>query len=921
MHSRFHGSAFRNKMPKDPVVTDVEDPLKESGLLGRNPSAVNIIRSNTSQATLNSPQTDTIKITRPKTAFRQLQKPKQTTIDIEKLLKEHNITPRRTTETTTSIFQDTKPEEGPHVFYGKVLQPNEPPAETNFLQLSEMIDRLMDHGDIDAETIYYKIFGDVVRQYYIECTLQGDVLEKCRTFFSSAQKEIPKIEREYKQKVTEVEDKIEKVNKLADQYGPEVIKNKDHSERLTIAIADKRNDLQVLIDHYDSIVKQVGLASKEAASIKEEMNQLDNRIAEKNKQLVELNNELRQLDTLSTNYTADTLRFAENLKMLRQQQEESRKGIQDANNEMQDFKNDIMALDREILTATETIEKSRVVPDKSPIEIQCDIISRRLFAPKKIKRISHAGDRPSVAGSTSNIEFEDDVFKPILNAYNNATKQNYGQKKINVQTYEDFATLKHIILNNDKEFRMDDEDIKQGEAGEVEIKKDNTDFLRLFASKIVSDAIYRACRTKPVTTATTQSLLPQPKVETEIQQKTEPQAKTTFLGLLKTNYSNRAPKRLEWLLTEIRQILSEKTAENADLIADKKPLTPFPKFVFDYAKRLMKLDYMTDQYCWDLYISCHEHADRTPEVELFTCFLDQVFNDEQLAFALRARTDCIKVGCSIPIKTRDQLETLSEYYLSQDQIEKALKRWWAARYQNRFYIDILELSIARPAIHLESTKRYVAMQDILQKCIIEYQNDVIARLNEQLLLYRIIPRLSAQGFNDLMYQLIPALTQSQVEDFYRSTVTKAKQREDVDIDGFIEIFKEGCLLYHQNFKESSRKTQMEADDVHATVETLWFRSQANIKKIIEFFTNQLALQPDNLTLRTYLDDANRYMSMLNHSLTTSDGVAGVQHYFSLIFTLDVMYSTISYIDAELFKPSLISAECAIRESWLDAFLS
>ena len=911
MHSRFHGSAFRNKIPNDQNSAGIEEQLKESGLLGKNPNSKTIIRSNSSLFEPPQKIQELPKITRPKTRQNKTvikQIPTTTRLnEKQKQLLQEYITPRR--PQTAKIQPQVIEKEAPNIFYGKILLPNEPPSETNFSQLSELLDRLIEDQPFNTPSVYYKIFGDIVRQYYIECTAQGDLLNQCREFFADAQDQIPGIKDSYNKRVSSIEQQASEIEAKSKLYGPEVTKNEEKSRHLTSKIEDMRNDLSVLVEHHDAIIKQVGIASKEAAKMKEEMMQLDNRIKEKNKVLMDLNTELRTLDTLSSDYTADTLRFAENLKQIRQQQDETADTIKKTNGDMTSYKLQIQALDKEIIEATELIEKSRAIPDKAEIDIQCDLVSRRLFSQKK-------DTKEEVKSVPKSAEISGDLFQRITQEFQKSVLKPQSNKEIVAGTYDEFSKLKSIIISHEKEFRMDDEEIKIGQSGDYIITPESTDYLRLFASRIVSSCITNACRTSPKATIITQTLNPQTDTLPETEKKGNVEKKTAFLNLLKSDYSKRSPRRLDWVIEEIRQIYDAKTVQNQKAIENHQKFGLFSNFVFEFGKRKMNLDFLTDQYCWDLYISSHEHADRTLEVELFVGFLDDVYDEEQLAFFLRARTDCIKVGCSVPVKTRDQLETLNEYYLSQDQIEKALKRWWAKRYQRKIFLSILEMSIARPAIHLESTKRYVAMHDILQICIIEYQNDVTARLNEQLMQYRIVPRLNSDQFTNLMISLIPKIGRDQAKDFYRATVTKAKQREDIDVDDFIEKFNDGCLLYHQDMDEPSYEVSG-VSEIHNAAEQLWFRSKQNIIKVIEFFQNQIALQPDNLALKMYLDDATRYMSMLGHSLTTGDGEACSQHYISLILTLDIMFSTIGYINSDLFKPSLLSMECAIRESWLD----
>ena len=87
--------------------------------------------------------------------------------------------------------------------------------------------------------------------------------------------------------------------------------------------------------------------------------------------------------------------------------------------------------------------------------------------------------------------------------------------------------------------------------------------------------------------------------------------------------------------------------------------------------------------------------------------------------------------------------------------------------------------------------------------------------------------------------------------------------------------------------------------------------------MLDFFKQQTALQSDNLTLKTFYDDAFRFFSMLSQSISAGDGKSSYVNYYQFIFALDILFSTLSMLDVKDEEPSPISMECSVRENWLD----
>ena len=93
-------------------------------------------------------------------------------------------------------------------------------------------------------------------------------------------------------------------------------------------------------------------------------------------------------------------------------------------------------------------------------------------------------------------------------------------------------------------------------------------------------------------------------------------------------------------------------------------------------------------------------------------------------------------------------------------------------------------------------------------------------------------------------------------------------------------------------------------------------TKEDLEKIFDFFRAQQALQPDNLTLKTYFDDAVRYHSNFIHAMALNNGKISATQFYRFLFALDALFSALSTVTED--QETLVSMECAIRETWMDA---
>lgn len=909
-HSQYLGSIFRAKLGSSNPNSDIESSLVSSGLLGKNPNKLKITRRQ--QESNLKPQNNSPDIWRPKSKHKRLTTPASSVTS-----ERNNTTPRR--PSTAIIEHKTPPPlelpqapEAPNVYFRNFILPTEPPTESNFYQLDEMIDRLNDAVNEDASHddrfhIYNHVLSEVVRQYFVECTAQGEILEDCRQYFQQVRVEIPKISDTFERRIKALQSIITKTQNHMESYHPQIEANYNKSKHLMSVIAEMRQELQRLISHNDQLVKSIQVATNEGNEIKGNITQLDERIKKKNDDLINLNALLQTMSDTASQLTKDTVIYSENLKRLIDQKQNGRKLIDQLQIDISQKKSLVKRLDLEIHCLQEAIKESEAEIEKYDKDIQADLINRRIFRKaekEQNKPISILEPRKA----------EGTLFHRIKVEYAKLTGKSVDEP-LNIRTYEEFAKLEALCFEHEAEFHIGAEEIKIGEAGNFVLNENTSlDLIHLLAAKITSDAINRAVKKRPLDEKSTQTLAKQIMYHEVIDDVNKLRAKSKFIGLIKSDYSQREVQQFSWLIPVIRDLFHEKAKQDAKTLQEGSLFQSFPEFIYDYSREKFGLEFLADQFCWDIHITSHALKNLSTEVEMFVDFLDEKYDDEQLAFFLMCRSDCLKVGCSVQTRTRDQVEEFNEYYLSIDQVEELQPKWWKHRYNRKLYLRILDFSVPRPAIHLESTKRYVSMYDILYTTVLQYYEDTIQRLNEILLDNRLKPRLKTDQLTRLLLVLIPTLTSVQLNEFYRASVTRGRTRSVVTVNQFVKKFYDSSILIPPEIIENHDVADQELLE---SVSEEWARNNQMFTTILDFFKAQSSLQPDNLTLKNYLDDSLRFYSLLIHSLSGGDGRVASINYFQFITSLDIMFTTIGFIRPEYEEKSSVSLECCIRESWID----
>lgn len=896
------GSTFRTNTVQELTTKDMEAVIVNSGLLGKKPSQHEIKYTQPSQVEYKPPPdicipsgttTRLASIKRPKTAVARVPPPK---------------TPRRATVTRNIEPQlpEPTPASIPFVYYGKILGASEPPAANNFEQLNEILERLISEEGANEWKIHGNLFGEVIRQYCVECAAQGEILSDCRDYFVYASDKILQIRHHYDSIVAEVEKEIKANKDAMVPVTEELEKARKRKEELIKFIEDLKKTLDALKSRYDEMVSRIAAATKELAQMRELLNQIEDKLARKNARLLELIEQLRILSSIASSYTNDSLKFAENLAEVRRQQNEAAITIKEAQEIVEQYKTNIALIDKEIGELTEALEQSRIKPETADVEAQIDLISRRLFKTTNVEEElvqRQAGKAPGFDGS---------LWEKIKKEYGLQTGKGKNIENLTIQSYEDYAKLKKIVLKHEQEFRLSPELVRAGETGDFELEPNDLDLKGLYAASLMSQIMQRAISQPVHKRVETQTVVPRRRVKEENKELQRIMKESRLIALVGTDFSHRSPQQLKWIIKNIREIYDAKALADEHALANGKRIMPFPEFIISYAKEQFKLQFLCDQFCWDIYLTSHEHKTRTQEIEIFVAFLDEKMTTEQLAFFLIARADCLNVGSAVSLYTRDGLETYNEYYIDVEQMELLMPLWWSDRLKQKYIDSITELSVSRPAVHLEATKRYLAMHDILIKLVIFYAEDSVARLSEMLKLYRLKPRPTKEQFETIMRKMVKVLTDQDLEELYRSTILKSVERENISAKKFIRNFEATSLLVKRRKYEYEENQDIE---LNIAVEEQWNLMKADLERVFEFFRAQQALQPDNLTLKTYFDDAVRYHSNLIHAMALNNGKISSMQFYQFLFALDASFSAISSVTED--QETLISMECAIRETWMD----
>jgi hypothetical protein len=907
------GSAFRDKLPPEPTTKDIEAVLINSGLLGKDPGQHAISYAKPlpdyklpPEILMPSPYAGTPRSqgSRPNTTTSRKQSSRPNT-----------ATPRappsarrrksRTADGARTVLREREPVFGPHIFYGKVLDQSEPPSPANFIQLNEILDRLVEEQKMSEDKIFYNIFGEIIQQYLTECEAQGSLLSDCRDCFTNAKSEIPEIAKAYGAILGQQDEEFTAHQRAISDLRPLLKQLAEKGKRMEGITRDTRDELATLVNFHDKLHKDVDHSTRSLHEMRSKFDQIEERLARKTAKLVDLEEHIRSLTGISGSYNTEAIRFADNLREMEEFREDGKLSIQKAAVTIDSVRNGIRAFDKEIAELTDALEKARIVPECGNHGTQVDLVSRKLFRPNDPNQLDLG------AASAAN----DELFKRVMEQYGSETRQsNVRDDQIRVRTYDDLEALKTILFAEDDEFRVPPwliEDVTNGVFDILDSR--HKEFFELFAHSMMSDIMNKALSSPPMQNVSVQFFDSHNEAKVGKSLFEQLAARSRFIRLIGLDYSSRRPRQFNWIVDVVREIYDSKAIADDLAFRNGKPYRRLPEYIIELAKGKYGVDFICAQFCWDVHLTAHKHQNRSDEIDIFIDFLDERYTLEQLSFFLLCRSECLQYGSCISVRTRDNMEGTTEYYLSLDQVKALLPNWWKGHYKASFLPAIMELSVPRPAVFLESSQRYVAMSDILRKNIELYGEDCRDRLESLLIHFRVKPGLDPKATAKFLKRLLPTLSAQRIDDLRQVAITKGVGRTNVTRKEFAKRYRRGSVLEEREVCPSRAGLAVTGvlDSWNLLREDLW--------SILTFWKKYLALQPDDLTLKGFVDEATRCEANLKQSLRFDNGDVSVLQFYKYLFALDMLFSCFPPIleEAPENQETLVSMEYSIQENWFD----
>ena len=375
------------------------------------------------------------------------------------------------------------------------------------------------------------------------------------------------------------------------------------------------------------------------------------------------------------------------------------------------------------------------------------------------------------------------------------------------------------------------------------------------------------------------------------------------------------------MIKNIRNIYDEKFQQDEKILEDKGKLVPLDDFIIQFALDHNNLEFLAYQYCWDLKITGDSLRKSNGEIDMFMKYIEKRLTLEQLTFMLKCRNYIQKVGALVTVKNDQNNsndrnnEPTTEYFLSQDQLEPALRRWWKYRYNGQMLHLCIDAGVSRPAAHLDATKRYVSSYNVLSICVNEFKKDEINRLSELFGKSRLVPRLKPDDFVVFVKRIIPYVTKSDCDTFYRATVSKSFERKDISHDDFIKAFKSSSILYA---KEEKVQQDIQIEELVSTIVDQYDQQKVTIDSILSHFEVQANKDSDHLSLRSLILDGRRCLSMLDHSLSIRNAPEACYNYTQLLYTLDLLFAEATPFNFFNCEATIELLECYVKENWLDS---
>ena len=767
-----------------------------------------------------------------------------------------------------------------------------------------------------------------------------DLIQKITDHYSSLAKEIPKICETYK-------DQIDKANSLLDdsQSDHEALKKTKNDLKLSI---EKQNrtifNLKQQIDDYKTKCANTETRLRDATnekmaiqrssqSNKDKLKQLTQQIEEKENQTKSIRSMVNVLNTNLEETTKKLEAVSNNLKSLDDQimsmEEESQK------------------LDKESKEASDELEQLSLETDKSPSKVtrqdasvQVSILQQQIAKERKQQQKVEAAARNEKKKAETGTK-ED--FKQ--NKSDMALIQKHFGDTICISTMEDLKQIRELVLQNNHIFNWGATAISHARAGNFSLKTTGNDEARLYANWFVSRAISRAVtcinhadaevqtesasredrkrhftgnktsRSSKSIASTIPSAIPSTIASTsdlamieeedikefvfdEDSQELSVMYKNARLTkLLKTNYSHRKPKDVDWLIHSIRSIYDEK------FVDDQTKILELDQYTLKWAFRQFGRDDLIQKGCWDLLISAYYHMQRSLEVMIFVRFLDGVWTLDQLTFFLKSRAWILKRCVSVAIQNESVDEYLMETFMTRSQVSEYFKLFCPDTEPDLVEdINIRSCNCADPK-RGSLDDSCIPMMRVLEIAVGEKEAKQIRRLRKMLAKYRIIPRMTSKRFITFIRSLLPNIDVNMIDSLYHSSQVPNSLRTDIDFDKFADRFNSG-------FDDEEIPDFSQYSPQYALAYTRWEHFHPFLLKIID----QISAIPGDEG-KTLVNEIRHNMFQMLEAKVSYDGKLFFETYHKLLQSILFACMRFNLPDSYVFQKQISDFEGRLIEKY------
>jgi len=376
-----------------------------------------------------------------------------------------------------------------------------------------------------------------------------------------------------------------------------------------------------------------------------------------------------------------------------------------------------------------------------------------------------------------------------------ASVQKVMGENLVIHNIDDIKSIREVVLKNNNIFDWSQVSIQKARKGLFNIYKTSNDEARLFAEWTVQGILERSVKARFFESTCMQTdpeaviTLDKDQNEEEDEGSSHEQKKpkmiksSRFLSSLKTDYSGRSPKPLDWMIHTIRSIFDQKT------IDDRTDIVPFHEYIIKWATRYYGEDELAQKSCWDIYLTSHFHMQKCLEVMIFVRFLDEQWTLDQLVFFLACRKWILQRCISIPIQNNDIGEYIQETKLTKAQVHDFFHHHFHKTQPELVQdLTVRGWDCFDSLADLNKEGACIPMYRILELAVGEQHDERIRRMRRMFSFFRIIPRMSGKRFSTLIKRMLPNIDNGMIDSIYRTSVIPNTARTDVEAEEFIQKF-------------------------------------------------------------------------------------------------------------------------------------